>query len=217
MARPARTLPAAGSQPIDRNNALQMYGCVVVFVCVHAHPRLVARHKLFTLSKYQKEITTKYFLLSWSPSEDKAQRTKCPLHFEPARPCISLHPLHPVTTTTPSLDSFTISSWGIVRKTTNKRAYVFEPLHCTVLRFQKLILRLNLLCKDSNAKLNLCNSIWTGVENIMAGERPSSTSLADHLQHVCVKVFFHYFFTILLLECNNVCSCINLKTLIISQ
>ena len=64
MARPARTLPAAGSQPIDRNNALQMYGCVVVFVCVHAHPRLVARHKLFTLSKYQKEITTKYFLLS---------------------------------------------------------------------------------------------------------------------------------------------------------
>ena len=61
MARPARTLPAAGSQPIDRNNALQMYGCVVVFVCVHARPRLVARHKLFTLSKYQKEITTKYF------------------------------------------------------------------------------------------------------------------------------------------------------------
>ena len=35
MARPARTLPAAGSQPIDRNNALQMYGCVVVF-CVRA-------------------------------------------------------------------------------------------------------------------------------------------------------------------------------------
>jgi hypothetical protein len=61
MARPARTLPAAGSQPIDRNNALQMYGCVVVFVCVHARPRLVARLKLFTLSKYQKEITTKYF------------------------------------------------------------------------------------------------------------------------------------------------------------
>jgi len=61
MARPARTLPAAGSQPIDRNNALHMYGCVVVFVCVHARPRLVARHKLFTLSKYQKEITTTYF------------------------------------------------------------------------------------------------------------------------------------------------------------
>ena len=46
MARPARTLPAAGSQPIDRNNALQMYGCVVVFVCVHAHPRLVAAFKI---------------------------------------------------------------------------------------------------------------------------------------------------------------------------
>ena len=83
-----RSIPIYGG--INRcNNALQMYGCVVEFVCVQA--------QVVHAFKIPKRNYNKIFLLSRSPIENKAQLRQCPLHFEPASPCIpsTLCPLPP--------------------------------------------------------------------------------------------------------------------------